>query len=733
MNAGDLQRLRDKCAQTPFDPQLWSKLGLLQKQHGQVAEAIEAYRASLALDPTQYATWANLARALRERGDLPGAIEAFRRSTAERASFAEGHSMLSNALREHGALNEALASARTAIALRPDLQEGHLNEGAALHLLGQTEAAMLSDLAGLLLGEHTGLRQNYQRARAQMVSLPPSPVLGLVLRIEANLKDEAALRELGTKLLAERRLPTAEIFLRRAYALGKAPEVALLVAFIERHLGRNQEAESILRDGLAHAPENAALLMALGAYLKHVGRISDARPIVARALASGVETPELLLDAASLHGDFCEHSENAALCARAVALAPERPELHSAAIFSMHYDPKSTPEARFSAHLAYGKRFEVGAERPLPVDRRADRPLRVGYVSADFRAHPTAHFIEPVLRHHRAEQVEAYLYSDAPQEDSVTAHLRRQVRHFRDTSSLSHAELAARVREDEIDILVDLAGHTAGNRLPAFIARPAPIQVSWIGYFATTGLSCMDYRIADELSVPESAAHQFVEQVVRLPHSANAFMPLAPLPPVAALPMERNGYCTFGAFVQPAKLNQDVVEAMAQILLGAKGSRLVLKYGSFADVGLVEHTRRRFAAAHVDPRRIRFEGHAALSSYLEALSQLDVALDTFPYSGETSAIHALLMGAPVVSLAGPALYQQLGARVLRLTGLGDWVTTDRAGYVARAVHAASEPAALKRVREGLRGRVTDSPLFDHRGVTHALEAAYRSMWQRVIA
>jgi predicted O-linked N-acetylglucosamine transferase (SPINDLY family) len=291
----------------------------------------------------------------------------------------------------------------------------------------------------------------------------------------------------------------------------------------------------------------------------------------------------------------------------------------------------------------------------------------------------------------------------------VTARLQQHVSQFVRCAGWSDAALAERIR------LV-------------FARKPSPIQVSWIGYFDTTGLAAIDYRIADRFSVPEELTRLFVERIVHLPRTANCFLP-PESPAPAEPPCLTRGHVTFGCFNNPAKITRGVVAVFGRILRAVSGSRLILKYGAFDDPELRARYLSWLAEEGVCEDRVELSGHSSLPHFLACFAQIDVALDPFPYSGETTALHTLWMGVPLVALEGETLVQRLASRVLHVAGLSEWVARSESEYVRIASALAEDKPALARQRAGLRARLQASPLLDHRGVTCELEDAYRQMWR----
>lgn len=745
-------------------------LGIALKRAGRGGEAIAAFERAVALDPRDEGTHVNLGRALREAGDLASAIVHFRHAVDLRRDFVEAWSMASNALREAGRLDEALEAARQALSHNAWFAQAHLNEGAALYALGRTDEAMLAHfvarslhpslvpaptLAGALAGH----------AKGQLASDDVVLPLRAIMRAEA---DPAPWLKLARALRDRRRIPAAIVCLERAISLARpAPpgaerELGQLLhglgqdgralEWLERAVvtdpddgdshrvlatlllakGRNADAEKHARRAIAVDGEAVGPLVNLGVALERQGRAVEASETFRRALALDPTSLPSLINLGVALTSQAKHAESVRVYRDALAIAPDAAHVYSNLLMAMHFDPATSKGDLYREHLAFAARYTADLGPPAPHANvpDPDRRLRIGYVSPDLRRHPVAHFLEPVLRAHDASKFEVLLYSDARRPDAVTGRLRRLAARLRETAALSDDELAHQIREDRIDVLFDLSGHTAHNRLLVFARKPAPVQVSWIGYFDTTGLSAIDYRLADEASVPAGAEQgQFVERVVRLPRSANCFLPPPVDLPVASAPSLRNGYVTFGCFNNPAKITRDVVRAFARILRSVESSRLILKYGAWADPLLRAQYRAWFHEDGVLDGRVDYREHSSMTDFLAEFADIDIALDPFPYSGETTALHTLWMGVPLVALEGETLVRRLGSRVLRVAGLADWIASDVDGYVELAVQAAADKGRLASLRGRLRETLARSPLLDHEGVTREVEAAIRAMWR----
>jgi predicted O-linked N-acetylglucosamine transferase (SPINDLY family) len=739
----------------PEDADVLAAYGIALKVNGRLQEALDALQASLARRPCHAPTLTNLARVHRACGALADAASAFRAAISADARCAETWSMLSNTERERGAYAEALACAQRALALKPELREAHLNEGAALYALGRYDDACASIFLAAETGEPT---PQLAQVLARAAGLAHAPFRAAVLELTASPTPERwqslvnALREQGRQgsalrcaELSDDRYQSADASLvAHAHALGLlervvtrfAPRVAAgalsgaLAAALGRvylDLQKPARAEALLRLALGSA-DDSPVLHNLGLALQQQAKPSEAAECYRAALAKSPARSETWLNLGSALCECAEPSAALSAIARGLALDPHQPGAQSNYLFAMHLDEACSPDSIFEAHRQVGERLEQAVVPcpPRSVHSSAGR-LRVGYVSSDFRDHPVASFLLPILRHHDRQKIEVFCYSDAAVGDATTARIAKIVDVFRTTSRLSDEALADLVRSDRIDILVDLAGHTGHHRLGVFARRPAPVQASWIGYFDTTGLTRIDYRIGDAASFPADADARFTERIFRLPRTANCYEPPEGAPDVATAPCQKLGYVTFGCFNNPSKLGAGVLGSFGNLLERVPASRLLLKYGSYADLRLRARFLAYFTGRGIDPERIAFEGHSPMADYLARFSRIDIALDPFPYSGETTALHALWMGVPVIAIEGETLVQRLASRVLRVAGLHELVAKDRADYVALGTALAADHAALAVLRASLRTRLRASPLLDHAGVTRELEAAYRAM------
>jgi predicted O-linked N-acetylglucosamine transferase (SPINDLY family) len=400
-----------------------------------------------------------------------------------------------------------------------------------------------------------------------------------------------------------------------------------------------------------------------------------------------------------------------------------------------------TSVARFSPETVrgYGSRFgERAAEdaRPwhhVPVSTEGTRPLRVGFVSGDLKCHPVAFFLENVVAHLNRERVQLVAYSTHAIVDQMTVRLKPRFERWHDVSGMPDDACANLIRADRIDILVDLSGHTAYSRLSVFAWKPAPVQVTWLGFFATTGLEAIDYILADRHVLPESEASHFVEKPWRLPDSYLCFTPPEPEVKIGPLPMLTNDGVTFGCFGKHIKLNDNVIAVWSRLLHAVPGSRLFLKSPGSNVKDIWRSTVERFASHDIDAGRLILEAGSPRAEYLNAYNRVDITLSPFPYPGGTTTAEALWMGSPVLCMKGDRFVTHICESLLHTAGLEDWIAENEEDYIARAVAFSADRERLRALRAGLRAQVLASPLCDAQRFARNLEDAFQGMWARYCA
>jgi protein O-GlcNAc transferase len=551
-------------------------------------------------------------------------------------------------------------------------------------------------------------------------------VLCLEQAVRLNPRHESARNDLGVALLEAGRLDEARACFEQ---VGGAMGLANL-AHVYRAAARWGKAVECMRQAIALRPEDALLWSNLAAFLQADHRYVEALTSAGKAvsLAEGSSEAWVALGNGQCFLGLHEHAARA--YSKAAELGTSRSEFAQNLLFMQHYAGGITPAEHARQHIDWAKRFaSVSPRRHFANVPDPARRLRVGYVSGDLRAHPVGYGVAPVLEAHDPEAVETFCYaSGAP--DAWTERMRTAVAHWRVTDRLDQGQLERAILEDGIDVLVDLSGHTPGNRLDVFARRPAPVQASWLGYFNTTGLSTMDYLIADPQLAPEGEPPPFAEQTLRIEGCRFAWQLPSDLPEVAPPPCVARGYVTYGCFHKLAKVGLQAIQAWAEVLLANPESRLVMKARAFVDPECRAVYEAHFARYGVTAGRVDLLGPSPYDEYLRAFHEIDIALDSFPYSGETTTCEALQMGVPVITLRGDRFAGRLGATVLHNPGFGEWIAEDRDEYVRLAVEWGRDAQRLARVRAGMRAHLASSTLCDVAGFTRKLEAAYRTVWGR---
>jgi protein O-GlcNAc transferase len=494
-------------------------------------------------------------------------------------------------------------------------------------------------------------------------------------------------------------------------------------------LGRSADAVSALQRVLRLKPKLLAAQLLIGASYGRLGQADAAVAHFRRALQidpacaeAHVNLGSALLMKGSLAPAIAHYR-------RALALAPDNVALHANFVPALNYLPEATNEEIAAAAQGWARlvpRRAGSVSWPSLAD--PERRLRIGYVSADLRDHPVAYFLESVLAAGNRDAFAISCYSNGLVEDATTARLRRGVDRWRPIHGMGDAAAAAAISGDGIDILVDLSGHTAGNRLSVFAAKPAPVQCSWLGYFGTTGLAEIDYLIADRFVIPQGEDAFHSETICRLPDSYLCFTPPHEAPQVVPS-RDAGAPIAFGCFNNILKINPAVVSAWSALLAAVPESRLLLKTRQLDDAAIGRALIAQFAARGIAPERISCAGGASRAALLAAYGEIDIALDPFPYGGGTTTVEALWMGVPVISLRGGRFTGRVGDSILTTAGLPELVAESVADYVARASALAQDRPRLAALHTALRDRLRASPLCDARRFARHLEAAYRLMWR----
>lgn len=597
-----------------------------------------------------------------------------------------------------GQLEAACDYYQRAITAEPDYPGGYLNLGIVLAARGMHADAQLAYEQALNLDTKNAYAQynlghlaftqgEFLEAecwlRAALENKPEFPEAHVVLAdtLEALGQDEAALDELALALQQPDVHP------------GTYFNYALLAIKLRRH----EDSEDAIRSFLAVEPG-------------HLG----AMQILSNALWGQGLCTESLECLAAIKSQL-----------------PNALEIESRILFLLNVDHSISAEELFQRHCEFGKEIEEVVPRRFywPQDvRMPGRPLHIGYISGDYNWHPVAMFMIPVLERHNRDQFTIYCYSTGSKSDDITKKISSLPDHWINSAELSETELADKINQDRIDILVDLGGLTANSRLTVFAQQPAPVQVSWMGYLNTTGLTRMHYRLCDERTDPLDIADALhTEKLVRLPFSQWCYRPFISVAAAKQPPWELNDFITFGSYNHVLKISPAVCAVWADILKQVPGSRLLCV--GLSSTRKMSELLSELTMSGVDSERIQFIARTSLDQYYGWFSEADIALDTFPYGGGTTTFDALWMGVPVVAAKGSTPTSRSAASILEALGLDEWVAPSIDDYVRVAVERANDREQIAALRRTLRPRLQASPLMDEERFVRDLETAYREMWR----
>ncbi len=741
-------------------------LGVVLMQLGRLAEAADCYQQALRLEPDHAPALGNLGNLCKTQGKLDEAAACYRRVLLLQPGFAEAHNNLGVVLTAQGKPDQAAVCCRRALELKPNYPEAHINLAIALRAQEKLDEAVACcrralelkpDLAeahatlGVIFQDLGQLREAAESYR-QALQLKPAHAearnnLGNVLRDQGKLDEAVACyrhalqlkpaaadtyNNLGNALTDQGKLDEAVAAYRRALAL--KPDLAEAHANLGialRNQGKLDEATACHQRAIALKPGYAEPYNNLGNAFLEQRKLSEAAACYRRALELKPDFAEAHNNLGNALKDQGELDDAIACYRRAVQAKPDFAVAHSNLLYTLHFSPRYDVAAIDEEHRRWNRQHAEPLARfirPHDNDRDPHRRLRVGYVSPDFRDHCQSFFTVPLLSAHDRQNFEIHGYADVARPDPLTARLSGLADGWRNIAGRADEQVAEMVREDRIDILVDLTMHMAHNRLLVFARRPAPVQVCWLAYPGSAGLSTIDYRLTDpHLDPPDRDDRCYAEQSIRLPDCFWCYDPLAEEPAVNALPALTQGHVTFGSLNNFCKVNAAVLKLWAAVLRAVPRSRLLM----LAPEG---DCRRRvlelFQREGIAGERVTFVAIQPRPRYLDLFHSIDVGLDSFPYNGHTTSLDSFWMGVPVVSLAGQTAVGRAGVCLLKNLGLPQWTAATPAQFVTGAVDLANNLPRLGALRATLRDRLGKSPLMDAPRFTRNIEAAYRAMWQR---
>ena len=624
------------------------------------------------------------------------------------------------------------ASEPTGADVAPDPFDLLIGDGNQLEDAGEFDAALeLYKRAEMLRPSHPRASLNIANA-LQKAGRVDEAALTLRRTLQSTPNFAPAHFNLAAVLEAQDDLGGAESELRSALLADPSmSDAAVRLAAVLETLGRYEESEVELRRALSIRPDNAGAALNLGAlYLKR-DRIAEAEDWINRAGAMDSRLAAVHSQRGALYLKTGRYEEAYVAFTTGAAQDPSEISVGSGLLFSLNFRPEIAPAVIADEHRRIGHAITTAGGRPFgywPQDRDPERRLRVGYVSGDLRQHPVGLFMRPVVANHDHRLFEIHCFANQTGSDPVTEAIRPHVDHWHAISQQSDTQVARLVHDRAIDILVDLTGHTDRHRLGVFVRKPAPVQATWLGYLNTSGLPAMDYRICDRFTDPiGETEHLHTERLFRMPFSQWCYSPFFQLPIVEVPHAERPGTVVFGSFNQLGKISNACLDLWCRVLARLPESELTVF--DVAEGAAREHFSRRLLERGLDLRRVRMRPRGNIHAYCNAISNVDIALDTFPYNGGTTTLDILWMSTPMVALRGDRGISRSSFSIISSLGIPELLAKDPDEFVDINVRLATDHDWRTRLRSSLRGMLSDSPLMDARRFTSDLEKGYREMWR----
>lgn len=667
---------------------------------GETEIAIAQLEKAIANKPDDASLWCTLGAVYRHSDDFEASRQAYERALSLKQDYPQVLSNLGEWCFAKNRAEEALEWFDKALACSPDFFEARLNKIAALFELARYEDARVA--AEQLVADEPGR---------------PEPYLNLGNVLVHTGKAKQGIKQYQKAL--ELRPGYAEAHFNLATLLGSPDDLGNSIDYLERQI--KERGETVFNLGLLAAAHQAA------------GHLTQAEELCQRIFEKQPDNLTALMTLASCLSTGGDSAAALPLYERVVKIDGGQAAMGSNIVFECNNLSQLSREEVFRRHCEWASHFETPLLAPVKfanLARDPERKLRIGYVSGDFKTHPVGFLLRDILRYHDKSKFEVHCYSMVIRSEDVLPELREVADNWEDIFFLSDEEVASMIRKAEIDILVDLSGHTAYHRLLAFARRPAPIQVEWIGYFHSTGMKSMDYFITDPYTSPQDGGQLFNETPVFMPHTRFCYGPPVYAPEVVQPPVEKSGSITFGSFNRLPKMTDEVVAAWAKILHAVPASRLVLKSGALADTTVKDRLISRFTKLGISQERLDMREGSTHVEMLDQYGDIDVALDTFPFNGGMTTLEALWMGVPVVTIAGNTVVSRQTVSALANIGLADELAFPNIeAYIQGAIALAYDRERLSKLRQEMRPRMAASPLRQPEQFVRDLEALYRRMWE----
>jgi protein O-GlcNAc transferase len=709
-------------------------LGVQHHNAGDLPKAESIYQQILQADLNQPVAMHLLGVIAHQVGKNDISVDLISKALTIKPDFAEAHSNLGNVLQELGKLDEAVASCNKAIAIKPNFAEAHYNLGLALQGLGQPDEAVASYYKAI------AIKPDYTDAYSN---------LGLTLQGFGKLDEAVA--SYNKALAIKPNFAEAHSNLGNAlYMLGQLDEAvasyskAIIIKpdYFEAHfnlsnalneLGRHDEAVACYNKTIVVKPDYAEAYSNLGNAFQALGNFDEAVIRYHRALTIKPDMFEAYFNLSNALQGLGQLDEAVTSCKKVLTIKPDNSACHSNILQTEQYRLGQNSKNLYKIHKDWDKRHAQRFQATWPKHLNTPdigRILRIGFVSPDLGRHPVGYFLVQFFEKILKTEIETVIYSNRliHNLDDLSDRIKAASSFWRDVNGIPDDKLAKIILGDKIDILFDLTGHFSENRLLLFARKPAPIQVSWAGYVGTTGLSAMDYLLSDIHSTPLDEEKYYSEQIIRMA-AWICYEPPAYAPEVGPSPFKKNGHMTFSSFCNPAKINEEVISVWAIIMNKIEGSCLIIKYKGIDSAANIKRLRTKFEAQGIDKSRLTLEGKSSHVDLLARYNDVDITLDTFPYSGGLTTFESLWMGVPVISVPGKTFASRHSLSHLSTIGLPELVAKDKDDYVRLTVELAKDAERMVELRVGLRSRMANSPICDGDKFSRNFTTLMKKIWR----
>lgn len=664
------------------------------------------------------------------KGDLDAASEVYCKVLREQPDFADAWNLSGVVAHQMGQHDNGIEYISHAISLRDNIPAYHLNLATALMASKRAEQAEAVSRKCLELDPKNKLAWNVLGNALQEQHAAPEAIQCFERAIKLDKNHVDTWVNLGQVYRKTNCLEMAEKCTQRSLRIDARHPAALNnMGAIRRSQGRDAEALPLFEQALQQQPNAPKTLVNKGNTLQDLGRYKEAETAFLKAIEIAPTNANAWNSLGFYYGQLVETADAMQCYRNAIDLDPKHSAARSNYLFQLNIAEISREEC-CAAHIATSKLMSTPKSTESTNDLSPNKRLRIGYVSPDFRRHPLVSFFEPMLMQHSQDEVEVFCYANVSQTDDVTDRLQSKSSHWRSIDAMPDADVLTAIQNDKIDILIDLAGHTANNRLSVFAQRAAPVQVSMLGYLNTTGLATMDYLVTDEIRDPEAEDKFYTENIIRLAGGGCCWAPADNSPDVQPPPMIERGYVTFGCTHRPNKLTDRTLELWSQILKAVPNSRLMVFHNMLKkSQELQGHLLSRFLDAGIDADRIDLTWHDE-NQYLIAYEEMDILLEVVPWSSGTTALESFWQGVPIPTLYGKTPCGRATASALQRLGLSNLVATDDAEYIQTVQQLANDPQRLVSLRSSLRTSMQQT-ICDSTSFTQQLESSFRQMWKRV--